>query len=777
MLTARYVWVASAAMALAISPVRHVAHAQNIATTISGVVTDSSTGTPVTAARARLVEAHREVTLHDDGRFSFPNVSPGTHTLMIQRIGYRPVSRKLTVLAGTPIELQIRMSPAVVQLAPEVVTGTLSERPRDEVLSAMSVVGDEELDRRLQATLGQTLQAQPGVTASSTGPATSRPVIRGLSGDRIVLLEDGQRPGDMSSFSGDHAVAIDPLTARQIEVVRGPMSLLYGSSALGGVVNVIRNEVPTRLPEDLHGVVSAQGSSVNSGGSIGGEATTSVGKVALRVEGSGRFADDTRTPIGTLQNTGVRTYGAATGASFVGNSGHAGLAYRFYQNDYGIPGGFIGGHPNGVDISMQRHSTRAVAEKHLTEAHFNTIEAHAGYTHYYHAEFEESGSVGTEFRQHLVEGDVRARHEHKGPFSLGAFGVRGQFRDIATGGTLETPPTRDYNAAAYAVEEITKGKARYQLGARYDHARYEPLEQTTVDVGGESVPVEPRSFGSFSGSLGALFEVTPGVRLGASLNRAYRTPDFNELYSNGPHLAANSFEVGDPRLNTEIGFGIDAFVRVNTERVRSEIAVFRNQLNGYIYPSSRGRAESGPQGGRPKFQYTNGDAVFVGADGSVELTLAQHWALNTTVSSVFGHFTSPLAPIPIITATDTTFVPASKYPPLTPPVQGRTELRYDAPRVFAGAGMRAAAAQKRLGDFENCDDACMAAGQQGRPTSGYGVWTLDGGLRLVRGGRLQTITLRVDNLFNREYRDHLSRLKEIMPEPGRDVSLVYRVQF
>jgi iron complex outermembrane receptor protein len=273
-----------------------------------------------------------------------------------------------------------------------------------------------------------------------------------------------------------------------------------------------------------------------------------------------------------------------------------------------------------------------------------------------------------------------------------------------------------------------------------------------------------RTFGSFSGSVGALYEVAEGVRVGTTVSRAYRTPDFNELYSNGPHLAANSFEVGDPRLETETGLGLDAFVRVTTERVRAEIAAFRNRLDGYIYPSSRGRAELAGQGFRPKFQYTNADAVFVGADGTLELSVTRRLAINTSASSVFGRFTSPVAPVPIITATDTTFVPGSKYPPLIPPVQGRIELHYDAPRFFANGGVRLADEQDRLGDFEE-------------HTSGYAVWALDGGVRFVRGGRLHTVTLRIENLFDREYRDHLSRVKAIMPEPGRDVSVVYRLQF
>jgi len=737
--------------------------AQDATAAIAGRVIDEA-GQPVAAAVARLLEAHRDGNVHEDGRFIFDGLPAGTYTLIVRRLGYRPATQAVTVGAGERVDVTVRLVVAPVQLTASVVTGTLSERPRDEVLSPTAVVGDAELDRRLQATLGQTLVGQPGVTTQSIGPATARPVIRGLSGDRIVLLEDGQRPGDLSSFSGDHAVAIEPITAKQIEVVRGPMSLLYGSSALGGVVNVIRDEVPSELPDDFHGTVAAQGNSVNRGGALSFTGTNRLGRVAWRGEGSARTAGDVRTPGGTLGNTGMQTFGGSVGAGVVSAEGHFGGAYRFYQNRYGVPGGFLGSHAGGADIEMQRHTTRLEAERHFSDAPLTSTRATAQYTHYYHAELEPSGSIGTEFAQQVAAGELVARHEHAGPFTVGAFGARGQLRNISTGGTLRTPSTRDYQAAGFVVEEIGAGASRIQLGARYDWAHYEPREASTVDVGGERIPVTPRTFGSISGSVGALHTFRPGFRAGLNVSRAYRTPDFNELYSNGPHLAANTFEVGDPRLGVETGLGVDAFVRVTTEGVRAEVAVFRNALDGYIYPSSRGRAELGAQGNRPKLQYTNGDAVLTGADGSLELAVTPRLALHATASSVFGEFTSPLSPIPVITPSDTTFIPASRHPPLLPPVVGRMELRYETPRIFGGSSVRAAAGQSRLGDFET-------------PTAGYAVWGIDAGVRFLRGYRLQTLTLRVDNLFDREYRDHLSRTKDIMPEPGRDVSVVYRVQF
>jgi iron complex outermembrane receptor protein len=578
------------------------------------------------------------------------------------------------------------------------------------------------------------------------------------------MLEDGQRPGDLSALSGDHAVAVEPATARQIEVVRGPMSLLYGSSALGGVVNVIREEIPASLPDQIHGALLADGASVNRSGTLAGYASTRLGRLAVRGEGSYRDAGETRTPVGRLGNTDGQTVNAAAAVSWAGSVGHVGASYRFYDNEYGIPGGFVGGHETGIDVRMRRHTVKGEAERVKPLGALSMIKVTGSITEYGHEELEPSGAIGTRFDQFQSVGEVVARHGRAGPLASGAFGVRAQYRDIVTGGTLRTPSTGDQTLAGFVIEEIGTGTIRAQAGLRYDYASYTPRRQTYIFVGGERVPVRARTFGAVSGSFGVLADLREVVHLGASVSRAYRTPDFNELYSNGPHLAANSFDVGDPRLTQETGLGAEVFARFDREHVRGELSVFRNQLDQYIFPSSRGRAELGSQGNRPRFQYTNEDAVFVGAEAQVELALTRRLVVDATTSLVNAHFTSERAPIPVITATDTTFVPASGRPPLIPPLNGSVGVRYDRPRSFWGLVMRWADRQDRVGDFETT-------------TAGYALLSANMGWRILAGSRLQTVTLRVDNIFDRLYRDHLSRIKEIMPEPGRNVSLLYRLSF
>ncbi|MBA3889437.1 MAG: TonB-dependent receptor [Gemmatimonadaceae bacterium] len=735
---------------------------------IRGVVVDAASGAPVPAALVRLAERHRAEPTHDDGAFVLRNVPAGSYALTVQRLGYSPQTRTVEVIAGDTVAVRIELQQAAVRLGPQVVTGTITSRAGEEILSPASVLSEAQLERQLSTTVASTLDGTPGVSVSAIGASTGRPVIRGLGGDRILVLEDGQRSGDLSALSGDHAVAVDPLSAKQIEVVRGPMSLLYGSSALGGVVNVIREEIPASIPEHAHGTLSVQGESALRSGTAGGEVRTRLAdNLAARVEGTLRRSGSTRTPVGTLTNTDAQTYGAAAGLGYNQGATHAGISYRYYASDYGIPGGFVGGHAGGVDISMRRHALRGEAERHFGDDGPITARATGTFTDYGHSELEKNGDLGTRYDQRLSTGELLIRHDSVGPLALGALGVRGQFRDIVTGGSLRTPSTSDYNAALYMVEEFGHRALRLQVGARYDHSRYTPRGRRSINVGGTLVPIRPRTFGAFSGSAGLLYAFAPGWRVGSSVSRGYRTPDFNELYSNGPHLAANAFEVGDPELRQETGIGTDVFLRVNRPRVRVEIAAFRNQLDDYITATSRGRAILSAQG-QPLFQYTNEDAVYAGAEGEVEWNLTRTLALDITVSHVQARFPSERQRIPVFSFTetsfDTTFVPASQYPSFVPPTNGRVELHHDGPRLHGSGGVRFAARQARTGDFETS-------------TPGFAVGFATVGYRFLRRSQFHTVTLRADNILNTEYREHLSRIKEIMPEPGRNISLLYRLSF
>ena len=343
-----------------------------------------------------------------------------------------------------------------------------------------------------------------------------------------------------------------------------------------------------------------------------------LGRFAVRAEGSALNSGDLRTPSGF--DTGHETLAfmtASIGIALPSERSHAGALYRFYANDYGVPGGFVGGHQTDVGhYDAAPHGTscqRASPGQHF----WSSLQFDAGYTHYHHEETEPSGALGTSFGSGpRYKPEMGARHSARGVLREGATGLRVQYRDIKTGGTLHTPSTYDFTAAGFAIEEVGTESLRFQAGLRYDWAALRPARHRVVRGSGWGVHSSQASQLRRGFRLGrsALARQRKKLRVGASLSRAYRTPDFNELFSNGPHLAANSFDVGDPSLNQETGTGVDLFVRWSSDRLSGELAAYRNVLDDYIFPSSRGRAELGAQGEKPRFQFTNEDARFVGAE-------------------------------------------------------------------------------------------------------------------------------------------------------------------
>lgn len=708
---------------------------------IEGVVVEAETGRPLQGALVRVLGAGREDLTHEGGEFHLLNLPAGRHTIVVERLGYRREVREVAVRARETVHVRIELAQSAIGLPGIIVTGTSRPSLGDRSVRPANVVSAQELTRKLDVTLASTLAHEPGLAVTSVGPATARPVIRGLGGDRVLVLEDGGRVGDLSSTSGDHAVAVEPLTAQRIEVVRGPSALLYGSNAIGGVINVIREEVPSTAPERPTGVVSVQGQSVNRGWAAGAMAHGAMGEYALRGEASHRDASDLRTPAGVLDNTGLRSTTLGAGASRVAGWGHAGVAYRFYDNVYGIPGGFVGSHPEGVEIEMRRHSIQGEAHLRRPAGPFDGFDVRGRYTHYHHTELEAPGIVGTEFGLLTASGEVLGRHGEFGALHNGAIGVRVQWRDYAAGGSTATPPAREWSASGFVLEEVEAGRLTLQGGLRYDWHRVEPLDtMVELDIG----DVRTRSFGSVSGSLGALVTVSPVVSIGASVARAYRTPDFAELFSQGPHLAAYSFEVGNPDLAAETGLGLDIFARLSAARFRAEIAAFRNRLDNYIHYRPTGATSPT---GLPIYQAAGADAVLTGAEATATVEPVRRIAVSGTVSYVRGTLLGEDRPLPAM-----------------PPLRGHVTVRYERPGWFIGTTVQRTAAQERVGEFETA-------------TPGYTLLDVDAGYRWQAFGRVQSVTLKLDNLLDEAVHDHLSRVKDLMPGPGRGASLIYRVVF
>ena len=706
---------------------------------IEGVVRDVDSSQPLAGAVVSIDAAAGMAVSHGDGTFHVPVPGPRIYTVRVERLGYRTVSLEVDASSEEIVTVELEANP--IPLPRVVVTGSLVARAANEVLRPTSVFAGEELQRRLAGTLAETLTSEPGLAVSTMGPASAHPVIRGLSGDRILMLEDGERVGDQFASGPDHATAIDPSAARRIEVIRGPGAILYGSNALGGIINVVRDDVPSSVPHHLTGAFTLQGQSVSN--AAGGSLHATYGltdHIPVRLELARRTSSDLKTPVGVLHNTNSDILELSGGTSWVDDWGHVGTTFRYYGNDYGIPGGFVGGHEAGVRIEMERTATR-LRSLIRSQGVFETIEIDAGYTWYRHKEIEPPDILGTLFERQTVSGELLARHADWGPFSSGGVGTRASWEDFGFGGGLYTPNSTYTSFAAYALEEIDLDPIRLEAGLRYDWAHVRPdRENPSSDIG----HIRARSFGAASGSLGVLGRLTRHFTLGASVARAFRTPSVNELFSEGPHLAAYAFEVGNPSLETERGTGIDAFVRFTGDRLNAETTVFRNAISGYVFPLETGELS---RVRLPVFQFYGEDAVLAGFESALEWAVVGDLTLEAVASYVRGRIEATDEPLPLI-----------------PPLQGRFAIGYAPRDWFVEAETRVAARQDRTGPFESATD-------------GYAVFDLSAGIRITVRGRLNVITVRGENLGNAVYRNHLSRVKEIMPEAGRSISVAYRVVF
>ena len=292
---------------------------------ISGHVNDSVSGDVVPGAVVVVSELGVETVTGLDGSFAFENVAPGPYHLSIRMPGYSQRRTEVTVQPGTNTTVSIRVDPElhfeeVVSVAPDA-------RSQFESFQPTSVLAGQELTQELGTSLGATLEQQPGVTARSFGPAPARPVVRGLDGDRVLILQDGQRMGDLSAQSGDHGVTVNPASAHRLEVVRGPATLLYGSNAIGGLVNVITEDIPTQPVREMSGNFTFDLGSAAAEAAGAGDVHVGNGRIALHIGGGGRRSDDVDTPAGTVENTQSRSGFGSVGLSWTAAKGYFGGSY------------------------------------------------------------------------------------------------------------------------------------------------------------------------------------------------------------------------------------------------------------------------------------------------------------------------------------------------------------------------------------------------------------------------------------------------------------------
>ncbi len=713
------------------------------AAAVHGRVVERGTGSGVPLVHLACPAQDRHTTSDEIGRFAFDDLRPGVAWILAGRIGYGVDSLRVEITEGDTLFVSLTLRPTPLNLDTVEVEGDAIGAESTSGGARVELSG-AELQARMRGTVAATLAQEPGISEQTMGPAPARPVVRGLSGHRLLVLEDGSATGDLSATSPDHAVVLEPLQARSIKIVRGPASLLYGSSALGGVVNVERDAVPTEAVTELRGSLSLQGESVSRGAAARLQLEQGFGEYAAQVDLVGRRASDLRTPNGRLPNTELRNLNGSAGLSRVGDWGFLGVSGGLYDSDYEIPGGFEGGHANGVDIELERRNLEGRSVWTPRHGSIERIEGHAGYSRYFHRELESNDVCGVSFGLLDYTGELRS-HFRERTWGAATVGAAFERRDFATGCLSFIPPTIETRGALFVYHRLERGATIYEGAVRFDRSSVQPDRADTNKAG----VIRDRAFSGVSASAGLERAVSAGLRARATATRSYRAPGLEELFTEGPHLAAYSYEIGNADLDAESGLGLEFGIEYDAPAVEYRLALFRNTLDGFIHPVDTGELEygAGADGALARYQYRGGDAVMAGGETQGRWRPGVGWELDGAVSYVRGEATDRDRPLPLM-----------------PPLSGRVGSR----RLFgpwtAGGAVRGAARQTRLDEFET-------------ETAPYALLDLSFEWRRPTLSNLQSVIFRLDNLLDSPWRNHLSRLKSIQPEAGRNLSVVYRLQF
>ncbi|HEY6508889.1 MAG TPA: TonB-dependent receptor, partial [Vicinamibacterales bacterium] len=658
-------------------------------------------------------------------------------------------------ITASPAPLTITVDP---ELHFEEVT-SVSPEPRSQfdAFQPTTVLAGQELTKQLDLSLGETLGNQPGVAVRSLGAAPARPVIRGLDGDRVLILQDGQRTGDLSSQSSDHGVALNPAAAQRIEVVRGPATLLYGANAIGGLVNVITDEIPTAPFRGSKGTVTVDLASAGAQAGTAADVHVGNGTLALHAGGGGRRSSDMETPSGAVDNSQSRSGFGSVGLGWTGARGFFGGSYSYDDIKYGLPVIEEG----TLQLTPRRHALTVRGGADRLDSPFEAFRVSLAHRQYRHDELEGT-EVGTQFRNDTTELQLMGSHRAVGRLkgSVGAWALDRTFE--AQGIEALSPPVDQRGFAAFLYEEVTWPHVTVQFGGRVDRTNLSPLDEPS------------RDFTNASGSLGMLFRPAAGneaLTFAVSLAHAARAPSLEELFFFGEHHGNFAFEVGNPDLESERALGLDLSMRWRTRRVSGEVTYFRNSISNYIYasPLTEEQFEAREEEFEARFpgreidheghghgqeeadldfvEYVGADSVLQGLEMHTDVQVTSRVAVELGLDYVRGTLSAGDVPLPRI-----------------PPFRVRGGLRYQHNAFQAGAEMSGVAAMNRVSTAET-------------PTAGYGVVKLFAAYSFPAGGVTHTLTGRLDNATNELYRNHLSRVKDEVPEMGRNARVVYSLSF
>ena len=726
-------------------------------------VTVSTSGSPIVGAAVRLLELDRVDRTDAHGQVVFSNVPKGRYRVFVRVIGYASATN--TVQVESPAaETSFALHESAIGIEEVVVSASPYARTADDQYQSAESRSMVELHDNPGSSFAEKLSDLPGVTVRGNGSAPSRPILRGLSDNRVLILENGLRTGDISTYDPAHAVPIDALSISQIDVVRGPATILYGPSTIGGLVDVITNTIPEYATNPFSGRVSVEGNSVSDEYAGYFDGVYSNAGHAFGISAGGLHSQDIRIPAGEYADPASgqefdlqrmpqsfdHTQEGSIGYSYQNDFGMIGIGGKHYEMNYGIPG--VPPNPNWMNVppatsritqfknSLELRSLFIVDGALVKQAKFS-----ANYVEYKHSEFptaEDSTGISdpqaNEFHKKAFNATLQFEQHQFDKFQ-GVVGVWTDIENLTIEGDMPLGPNSTTTGiAGYAYEEyLSDANTRFQIGIRYDVNRIHTMPYAaSTDSVFQRLNVS-RSSNAVTASAGAIEKMTDELTASLSFARSFRPPTVQELFANGLDAASATYSIGNAGLTPETGFGIDASLKGTFTDVEFELSPYVNFINNYIYAFLTGDTLQA----FPVRQFSATNARLEGFEALVIVQPFQKISLRASIDYVNAEDTKNSAPLPF-----------------TPPMRGLLRMSYQ-DAVFSGmVEWRLTARQTRLGDGDT-------------PTAGYGVVNLGAGIRFANGAVEHSLSIHCDNLFNQVYRDNLSVIKDFVPQPARGVRL------
>jgi len=618
----------------------------------------------------------------------------------------------------------------------------------EHIAQPITVLRGDDLAEKQSTTIGETLSNIPGITTNRFSPLASRPIIRGLGGSRVQLLENGVSSMDVSTISADHAVSIDPINADQIEIFRGPSTLLYGNEASGGLVNVVTNRIPEYVPDAFSSKVYSSFNTNSVEKLISFKAEAGHEKMALHIDGTNRDAKNYSAKNGQIFNSFYDSKNINLGTSFIDDWGFIGISYGRFDSTHGVP--LNPDDPTELPfIETEQDRTTVSGQINEPFSGIRTINIQLGYNDYQHTEFEDATTAGTIFNNEQLDGRIEFQHKDIGIFN-GVIGTQFGYRDVsAIGDEAFLPKTHTETFAFFILEETDiTDSLHFEIGGRYEHQKNDP--DNAAEISNDMLSIS-------SGIHWHLFEDTA---LGLSISRSERTPVAEELFANGPHVATGTFEIGQSGLDIETANSIDFSLAREKGVLQWNVSLFVNYIEDFIFLKALDRNNDGlvdkvdetgtAPGGFTLVQFQQDNVVFYGLEVAANINLysGNYGELNF---NLLGDY---------VRAERSN---GDNLPRISPAKIG-SGLSYKYKEFSAGLDLTNILAQNDNGSLET-------------DTGGYSVLNLNANYNIFAGKRNLSFFAKVDNLLDEDGRLHTSFIKDRAPIMGRTFIVGFQAGF